>query len=48
MVSVEISQDGRLKKGGIQLLNINDSYFKLWVYNRITRGPDVEDRKIAG
>lgn len=43
MVSVEISQDGRLKKGGIQLLNINDSYFKLWVYNRITRGPDVED-----
>lgn len=43
MISVEISQDGKLKKGGIQLLNINDGYFKLWVYNRITRGPDVED-----
>lgn len=43
VLRIEITFEGKRKAEGIQLLSINDSHFKLFVFNRITRGADVED-----
>ncbi len=43
LTTIDVTYEGRKKISGIQVLSLADDHFKQKVYNRITRGPNVDD-----
>jgi phage terminase large subunit GpA-like protein len=43
LYGIDVDFEGKRKARGIQMLSIDDGFFKAWVYSRVARGRDVAD-----